>query len=106
MLSPRWQSPRISSQSEIVNDVPPPPDAVLSSSSRDETASHDQLSSAAQQSGAEWTLTADSFNEPGKHCGGGVAIGGGGVRQTSELLATNLGLRTLNAGMQWGACNR
>jgi hypothetical protein len=43
------------------------------------------ISSAAQQSGAGWTLTADGFNEPGKHCGGGVAMGDGGVRQTSDL---------------------
>jgi hypothetical protein len=34
----------MSSQSEIVNDVPPPPEAVLSSSSSAATASHDQLS--------------------------------------------------------------
>jgi hypothetical protein len=48
MLSPKCASPKISSQSEIVNDVPPPPDAVLSSASSAATASHDQLSRAAQ----------------------------------------------------------
>lgn len=38
ILSPRWQSVRISSQSVIVNDVPPPPLDEVSRGSRDETA--------------------------------------------------------------------
>ncbi len=45
MLSPRVASPKMSCASAIVNDVPPPPLAVVSSSSRAETADQDQLGS-------------------------------------------------------------
>lgn len=38
MLSPRWASVRISSQSEMVREVPPPPDEVSSWDSRAVTA--------------------------------------------------------------------
>lgn len=38
MLSPKWASVRISAQSEIVRDVPPPPAAVSSCFSRRVTA--------------------------------------------------------------------
>lgn len=110
MLSPRWQSPRMASQSEIVNDVPPPPDAVVSSASRDETASHDQLSgpelscpAKEARRGAEGTLTANGFNEPGEHCGGGVAVGAREWRGASAVPASSLGSRSWDAGMLWGA---
>ena len=57
----------MSAQSEIVNDVPPPPEDVLSSSSRAATASHHQLSRFEEEHLA--LLTANCFNEAGKHGG-------------------------------------
>lgn len=38
ILSPRWASVRISAQSEIIREVPPPPLDVSSCFSREETA--------------------------------------------------------------------
>jgi hypothetical protein len=68
MLSPRCASPRMSSQPEIVNDVPPPPEAVLSSSSRAATASHNQPGCIVNSTVCSVALlTADGFNKAGKH---------------------------------------
>lgn len=81
MLSPICASPKMSCALEIVNDVPPPPDTVLSRSSRAATASYDQPSRAVQRVSPR--LTANDFNEAGKHCRGllleGRAMAGGGV---------------------------
>ena len=44
ILSPRWASVRMSAQSEIVREVPPPPLEVSSCFSRVETAAWGQLS--------------------------------------------------------------
>jgi hypothetical protein len=93
MLSPMCASPRISCASEIVNDVPPPPEAVLSRSSRAVTASHGQPSRKVQSVGP--SLTANDFNEAGKHCCGllleGRTMAGGGVAATPMSLGVGDG---------------
>ena len=69
ILSPRWASVRISSQSEIVSEVPPPPLAEVSRGSRAVTAG-DEASVLGRIAGEYQDLTSDRFNKTCKHsCG-------------------------------------
>ena len=68
MLSPKCASVRISAQSEIVSEVPPPPAAVSSCFSRRVTAGYVSLaekSSDCEKGG----ITADDFNYACEHDG-------------------------------------
>ena len=68
MLSPRWASVRISAQSEIVSEVPPPPAAVSSCFSRRVTAGCVSLAMLVSETGeGEGGITACDFNYACEH---------------------------------------
>ena len=69
ILSPSFASVRISAQSEIIREVPPPPLDVSSCFSREETAGPLQLCCDSMTQSRGDKLTADSFDNAGKHCG-------------------------------------
>ncbi len=71
MLSPKWASVRMSAQSEIVSEVPPPPAAVLSCFSRRVTAGCVSLamlvSETGEGGGGGGGITACDFNYACEH---------------------------------------
>lgn len=69
MLSPKWASVRISSQSEIVSEVPPPPLEEVSRGSRAVTAGEKALVFDVMKKKTP-ALTSDRFNKTREHdCG-------------------------------------